>query len=173
MEDILHKLLRQAAEALASYLERLLPSLFNNWWKDAVLDKLSFHQQRWVKQKRITSLSSLDLAALLRVLDQNWYQISMKVNLPQEARHFVKEMQTVRNKWAHAGTKGFPLEDVYRDLDTLQRFATVIEAEEAFIQEIRATKTSLLERRLPSISKAIQTKNNRPLGKGHKQPNLK
>jgi len=59
-----------------------------------VLDKLSFQQKRRVEQKGIVSLSSLDLAALLRVLDQNWYKISMKMNLSSEARHFVKEMQT-------------------------------------------------------------------------------
>jgi len=145
------KLLQTATKFLSSYLDRLLPSLFENWWKDAVLDKLSFQQQRRVKQKGTTSLSSLDLAALLRVLDQNWYHISLKMNLSTEDRHFVKEMQTVRNRWAHAGTEGFPLEDVYRDLDTLQRFARVIEADEAFIQEIRSAKTLLLERRLTSI----------------------
>ena len=149
-----NNLLRKATEVLANYLARQLPSLFDNWWKDAVVDKLSFQQQRRVEQKGIVSLSSLDLAALLRVSDQNWYQISMKMNLSPESRHFVKEMQTVRNRWAHAGTERFPLDDVYRDLDTLQRFATVIEAEEAFIQEIRTTKTSLLARDVSSISNA-------------------
>ena len=150
----MNNLLRKATEALANYLDRLLPSLFDNWWKDAVVDKLSFQQQRRVEQKGIVSLSSLDLAALLRVLDQNWYQISMKLDLTSESRHFVKEMQTVRNRCAHAGTEGFPIEDVYRDLDTLQRFATVIEAGDAFIQEIHAAKTLLLERRETSVSKA-------------------
>ena len=154
MEKNLNILLQKATKHIAIYLERVLPSLFDNWWKDAVVDKLSFQQQRRVKQKGIVSLSSLDLAALLRVLDQNWYQISTKMNLSPESRHFVKEMQTVRNKWAHAGSEGFPLDDVYRDMDTLQRFATVIEAEETFIQEIRVAKTSLLESRATSISKA-------------------
>jgi len=99
-------------------------------------------------QRGIESLASLDLAALLRVLDQNWYQISLKLNLTPEARHFVKEMQTVRNRWAHAGTEGFSVEDVYRDLDTLQRFASVIEADENLLQEVRARKASLLAREM-------------------------
>lgn len=154
MGNDLNDFLQKVTVCLAVYLQKHLPSLFDNWWADAVVDKLSFQQQRWVEQKNIVSLSSLDLAALLRVLDQNWYQISIKMNLSPESRHFVKEMQTVRNRWAHAGTEGFPLEDVYRDLDTLQRFAMVIEAEETFIQEIRATKTSLLEKRLASVPKA-------------------
>ena len=133
---------------LALFLEKILPSLFDDWWKQAVVNNLSFQQRRRIEQRNIESLASLDLAALLRVLDQNWYQISTKLNLTSEARHFVKEMQTVRNRWAHAGTEGFPVEDVYRDLDTLQRFATVIEADESLLQEVRATKTSLLAREM-------------------------
>ena len=155
MDYKLHKLLDRMAKALASYLDRLLPSLFDDWWKNAVLDNLSFNQQRRVEQKGIFSLSSLDLAALLRVLDRNWYEISMRMKLPPEARHYVKEMQTIRNKWAHASAEGFPLDDVYRDLDTLQRFAKVIEAEETFIQEIREAKASLLNEGLAHPSKTL------------------
>ena len=90
------------------------------------------------------SFAGLDLAALLRVLDHNWYQVSTKLNLPAESRHFVKEMQTVRNRWAHANTRGFPFEDVYRDLDTLQRFASIINTNESLLREVRAAKTSLI-----------------------------
>ena len=53
-------------------------------------------------------------------------------------------MQTVRNRWAHANTEGFPVDDVYRDLDTLQRFAGVIGADDELIQTVRATKAALL-----------------------------
>ena len=113
---------------------------FSDWWNEAVVNILSFQQRRRVRERGINSLASLDLAALLRVLDQNWYQISTKLDLTSESRHFVKEMQTVRNRWAHAGSEGFPVDDVYRDLDTLQRFATVIEADEGLLQEIRDDK---------------------------------
>ncbi len=153
MNHELNRLIQTASKSLSSYLDRLLPLLFDNWWENAVVNNLSYQQQRRVEQKGIISLSSLDLAALLRVLDKNWYQISMKMNLSSDARHFVKEMQTVRNRWAHAGTDGFPLDDVYRDMDTLQRFAVVIEAEKAFIEEIGTAKTLLLKKRLPSVSK--------------------
>jgi len=154
-------LLSETTKSLARYLETTLPSLFDNWWNEAVLGRLSFQQRRRVDQQGIDSLTLLDLAALLRVLDQNWYQISMKMNLSSEARHFVKEMQTVRNRWAHAGAEGFPFEDLYRDLDTLQRFAAVIEADDTLIQEIRATKTSLLTWERAPISQ-IQTKEEQP-----------
>ena len=86
---------------LAVFLDRILPPLFNNWWNQAVVNALSFQQKSRLEQRNITSLRGLDLAGLLRVLDQNWYQISNSLNLASEARHFVKEMQTVRNRWAH------------------------------------------------------------------------
>jgi ATP-dependent helicase HepA len=144
--DISH-LLRQASVVLANYLEKILPQVHENWWQDGVVNVLSLQQRRRVEQRGITTLASFDLAALLRMLDQNWYQISVKKKLSSEDRHFVKEMQTVRNRWAHAGTEGLSLDDVYRDLDTLQRFAATIEADHVFIQEVQAAKTSLLATR--------------------------
>ncbi|HUU44803.1 MAG TPA: Swt1 family HEPN domain-containing protein, partial [Acidobacteriota bacterium] len=144
------KLLSEAARQLAQYLEKVLPSLFDDWWKQAVLNGLSFQQRRRIEQHNIGSLAALDLAALLRVLDQNWYQISTKLSLTSEARHFVKEMQTVRNRWAHATMEGFPVEDVYRDLDTLQRFSAVIGADDILLQEVRAAKTALLAKEMRS-----------------------
>ena len=147
------KLLGEVAKQLTLFLEKVLPTLFADWWKEAILNGLSFQQRRRMEQRGIASLGALDLAALLRVLDQNWYQISNKLGLTSESRHFVKEMQTIRNRWAHVTTEGFPLDDVYRDLDTLQRFAVVIEANEALIQELRSLKTSLLVKETESPSK--------------------
>jgi Swt1-like HEPN len=45
------------------------------------------------------------LAALLRVLDQNWFELSNMLRLPREGRTWVKELQTVRNKWAHISSE--------------------------------------------------------------------
>jgi len=124
MEDNLNLLIQRVTACLAEYLDKVLPSICEDWWNHTVINTLSFQQRRRIEQRNIQSLAALDLAALLRVLDQNWYQISKKLDLTSENRHFVKEMQTVRNRWAHAGSEGFPVEDVYRDLDTLQRFAS-------------------------------------------------
>ena len=139
------KLLGAVSHQLSAFLKKILPTFFEDWWKQAVIANLSFQQKRQVEQRRLASLESLDLAALLRVLDQNWYQISTRLNLSPESRHFVKEMQTVRNRWAHAGAEGFPSEDVYRDLDTLQRFATLIDSNETYVEEIRSIKSFFLE----------------------------
>jgi hypothetical protein len=149
-QPIFAKLSARTSKSLAGYLERILPSISDDWWNKAVMNKLSFHQRRRAEQRGIDSLHSFDIAALLRLLDQNWYPISIKMNLSSESRHFVKEMQTVRNRWSHAGTDSFSGEDIYRDLDTLQRFAVVIEADDALIQEIRDAKQSLLAERAVS-----------------------
>ena len=144
VKDSVEKHLGDVAGQLNLFLERVLPRLFDGWWDKAVVNNLSFQQKRRLEQRNITSLAGLDLAGLLRVLDQNWYQISSSLDLTSESRHFVKEMQTVRNRWAHAGTEGFPIDDIYRDLDTLQRFAVVIGADEKLIQDLRETKSALL-----------------------------
>ena len=144
MQVLMVHLFGDVSKNLICFLEKVLPALSNDWWNEAVVANLSVQQQRRVKERDINSLASLDLAALLRVFDRNWYQVSTKLELTSEARHFVKEMQTVRNRWAHAGSEGFCTDDVYRDLDTLQRFATAIKADESLLERVRLAKDSLL-----------------------------
>ena len=136
--------LKETATNLCHYLEGLLPCLSENWWTELVVRVLSFQQQRVVEQRKITTLSGLDLAALLRVLDQNWYAISEARNPPAEARHYVKEMRSVRDRWAHASVDDFSNDDIYRDLDTIQRFALIIDAKDTLIEEVRMLKAEVM-----------------------------
>jgi len=145
-------LLSTTTRLLSDFLLEILPTFEDNWWQVTVLDCLSYNQQRHITSSRISTLSGLDLAALLRVLDRNWYRIDTKLNLMRESRHFVKEMQYVRNRWAHAGAEGFPVDDVYRDLDTIQRFISTICQDENILETVRTTKASLLR----STSSAVE-----------------
>lgn len=154
--------LTEVAKCLVTYLEKILPPLYDDWWKKAVVNTLSFQQKKRLEQRKITTLSGLDLAGLLRVLDQNWYQISSSMNLGSEERHFVKEMQMVRNRWAHADTEGFPVDDIYRDLDTVQRFAVVIEADEKLIQSLRERKSILLAVENKTLNREDTSNNSEP-----------
>src|ERR1035437_4085376 len=90
--------LLQAARALRGFLDEVLPTLSSSWGADLVVPNLSFQQRRAVETRRITVLSGLDLAALLRILDSNWYAIADRLVLPNEARHYLKEMRTVRDR---------------------------------------------------------------------------
>ena len=140
----MNKLLEQAAAALCEKLEELLPSLSDTWWETCVEARLSFRQRQRVRQRSISRLDQLDLAALLRLVDQNWYELADSNQWPYEARNFVKEMQTVRNRWAHAEVTSPPREDVYRDLDTLHRFLAFVCPEVELTGRVGFEKKQLL-----------------------------
>ena len=78
---------------IAHYLSRRLPSLGQDWWQKNVLDRLSFQQQRIAQEKGVNKLDDLDFAALLRIFDQNWFDLSGDGALPREARNWIKELQ--------------------------------------------------------------------------------
>jgi len=63
----MHQILGDVATAIAAVLQRELPPLGPDWWQSNVVDRLSIQQQRLVNERRVDSLSGLDLAGLLRV----------------------------------------------------------------------------------------------------------
>ncbi len=136
----MNELINLAARELESFLGRNLSSISPEWWQKLVLDRLSFQQQRYASEKNIKTLKQLDFAALIRVLDQNWNDLSNHVMLPREGRSWVKELQVVRNKWAHVSGDSIPIEDIYRDADTLDRLMRAIGAAHSLLETIAETK---------------------------------
>ena len=150
--------LKEATRDLCRFLEKVLAEVGgDDWWQRLVVDQLSFQQQRYVEQRDDKRLESLDLAALLRVLDRNWYEISWKVTQTPDARHYVKEMQTVRNRWAHTTVEEYSRDDIYRDLDTLQRFLTAIDASDELQDRVRKEREALLGHEQPASGIADNT----------------
>jgi len=142
--------------ALSDFLARELPRLERaDWWKKCVLAVLTPQQCENVARRRITSLSGLDLSALLRILDQNWNGLSASLNWPREVRNFVKETQGIRNRWAHAGSHPSTEDDNYRDLDTLQRLVQAM-GDEALTAKLGQAKREIFhgEARLPQTPKS-------------------
>ncbi|SCY34130.1 DEAD/DEAH box helicase [Microvirga guangxiensis] len=133
-----------ATNEIARFLEAKMPGLSEDWWQKHVVDRLSFQQQRTVIERGHKTLRQLDFAALLRVLDQNWYELSNMLRLPREGRTWVKELQTVRNKWAHLSSETMPASEVYRDADTLGRLLGMIGADSASLELIESVKSSAL-----------------------------
>lgn len=140
------ELLNASAGEIACWLEERLPSLNEKWWTDNVISRLTFQQQRLAEERHVDKLESLDLAALLRVFDQNWHEISTIFRLPKEGRNFVKELQGVRNRWAHAPTAGLAPKDSYRDADTLSRVLDLIQANSDLQAKVDELKDSVLKR---------------------------
>ena len=138
------RLIQIATTELAGFLSRQLPAFGEDWWKKHVEERLSFQQQRMVEERSFTTLEQLDFAALLRVLDQNWYEISQALKFPREGRTWVKELQTVRNRWAHQSARAIAADDVYRDADTLGRVLEILGAAPKSLAAVEAAKTAAL-----------------------------
>lgn len=155
MEEILNV----ARAELERFLSEHLPSGSPSWWRSNVVDRLTFSQQRFVEERRCTSLAQLDLAALLRVLDQNWFELSERAALPREARSWVKELQSVRNKWAHRGSAALSAAETYRDVDTVARLlgAVGVSPEPAVIEIRRAALLAELAPRVDDHQKPSPT----------------
>jgi hypothetical protein len=142
--EITNYLNGQVTSELVKYLNMVLPKIADKWWDKTVLKKLSDIQIKNVKNKKITKLEGLDLAALLRIFDQNWYEISPRFNFTKQERNILNEMQSVRNRWAHVPDEGYKADDIYRDLDTIQRFLKLINADQRLIDELQKIKLDFL-----------------------------
>ena len=140
----MNDLLKMATAELERFLSESLPALSDDWWKKHVVDRLSFQQQRFAQERNFRALRDLDFAALLRVLDQNWFELSSSRSLPKEGRNWVKELQTVRNKWAHLSSQGIPNSEIYRDADTLGRVLAMIGASNEMVETVEAFKANTL-----------------------------
>ena len=145
----MHQILGDVAAAIAAVLQRELPQLGQDWWQSNVVDRLSIQQQRLVNERRVDSLSGLDLAGLLRVFDQNWNPLGYRLNLDRQARNWLKEAQGIRNRWAHLPPGGLRSEDAYRDIDTLYRLLGVLGADQATLDRAHAERGRVLEELAP------------------------
>jgi ATP-dependent helicase HepA len=137
-------LLNESTLALRHFLVKALPLVSKDWWNSLVVRNLTEQQGRVLRQKGITSLDGLDLAALLRVFDASYYEISNATDLPRGTRNWLKELQHIRNRWAHHTGSEERSDDLFRDLDTLERFLGAIGGEESFIASVRGRKAKVL-----------------------------
>ncbi|MHA1748402.1 MAG: helicase-related protein [Promethearchaeota archaeon] len=138
-------LFKLSTSELAKILERELRALSKDWWQKYIFDKLSFPQRQAIKEQGINQISQLDFAAILRLFDQNWYELSTRMSLPKHARSWLKELQTIRNKWAHFPAEGIPPSEIYRDLDTLGRFVSISSKNDELLEGIELAKSEVLD----------------------------
>ncbi len=152
--DILGTLNRQ----LNAALNQSLPQIEANWWQALVLEKLTFQQKSFAQNLPPNALEQLDLSALLRVIDQNWYDIANHCNFSKDARNWLKEAQSIRNRWAHAPAGGLPDDVRYRDVDTIERLLQAFGTDSDTLDQVSQEKKNLL-RKLAAVEAPIQTLN--------------
>lgn len=146
----MNELLQASSQTLAEWLNATLPALSKkDWWSEHVLNRLTYKQRAIAEQRRATSLLDLDLEALLRVFDQNWNEIAGTKSLPRDVRTWIKELQSVRNRWAHPPAGGIPDNDAFRDVDTLERLLKVLGADEDLLRTLKDFKAKCLSTMTP------------------------
>ena len=167
--------LHTATKELCAWLKKMLPRVTNDWWNDCVIANLSYSQQIQAEENGYTELEQLDLAALLRITKQSWYDMRSFAYLPTSQRECVKAMIKVRNNWAHVAGLLPDKDQILNDLRVvLEFFETVIitnihtEDIQSFISEIESAdfakvfaeeeEPSIVERSAPVVSGDIQEK---------------
>lgn len=129
---------------LAAYLEQSLTQIDKKWWDVLVLENLSEDQRRQVINQKIRSLQELDLAALLRIFLKNWYKLSKIKNLPHNGQQLVKNIQEVRNRWAHVPAMEITKENTFQDLEIIIKFLLMFNSGTKLIDEITNLKNIII-----------------------------
>lgn len=145
----MNEYLHQSTGLLISWLDGKLCRICDDWWNECVLDRLSYRQREIAIEKGFKKLSDFDLAAVLRIADKNWYDMRAFMYLPTSDRECIRDMQAVRNNWAHCGGTLPGKDAIVCDLEVLISFfkqleapLTHIKAIEDFIIDIQNTNMS-------------------------------
>ena len=152
--EILSHLNRQ----LNAVLVQSLPQIDPDWWQSLVLEKLTFQQKTFAENLPPNALDQLDLSALLRVTDQNWYYISNQCKFGKDTRNWLKEALSIRNRWAHAPVGGLPDDVCYRDIDTIERLLQAFGADSDSLDKVSQEKKNLL-RKIALVEIPVQKPN--------------
>src|SRR5574344_198432 len=118
----LNEYLHLATKELSAWLEKMLPRVTDEWWRECVLSNMSFAQRNYTIESGYTKLDQLDLAALLRIADKSWYDMRSFAYLPTSDRECVRAMMKVRNNWAHCAGSIPDKDVIIRDLNVILNF---------------------------------------------------
>ena len=152
--------MHQLSEKMSEWLGDRLPKLTDDWWRDLVYNNLSPLQRDQVDLKNITELKGLDLAALLRVFDRNWFVITSSWFVNNKERKKIKDMMGVRNSWAHISSEELSKEKVISDVEIIIELMQAFDAKmsetrdmEVFIMDIEDDKD------IQTTAKSVPVKN--------------
>lgn len=155
MENYLNQLATITRTFLAANLQLDHP----DYWQRNVVDRLTYSQKAHLLELGASAdIDSLDLAALLRVLDQHWLELKHSGKVSYEGRNYLKEAQAIRNRYAHRSAGETPVQDLYRDLDTVQRLATELGASSDFLEELAQRRDDIMHPPLDASSSQKATR---------------
>ncbi len=149
--------LKILTQQLIDVLKLVLPKISSDWWRLLVIEKLTFDQQRFARKYQPDSLEQFDLAALLRIAEQNWNILSEFYSFETIVRTWLKEAQHIRNTLAHASVDGIDDETCYRYVDTIERLLKAFETSQDKLA-IVSNQKKVLFNKLASPASPINTK---------------
>lgn len=159
MQRTIYASLGAISQELARFLGSHLPLIGGeNWWQTHVVSQLTYGQQGQVRTRGIDRPGGLDLAALIRVFDRNWAELSYQSKLPDELRTHVRELADIRNATSHTAAEGEELSphDAYRYLDTMARVLKGLSADSAVMVPIETARTEVMRAMADAVAPAIE-----------------
>lgn len=117
MNEYMYKL----SEKLGSWLKKELPQITDRWWEEIIISVLSPLQREHILSDGISDISGFGLAEILRVFDKNWFVItgSSRTFINNRTRRHIRQMQEVRNSWAHITPDTISKEKVRNDVGVI------------------------------------------------------
>ena len=112
-------------QKMGGWLSKKLPKITDDWWQDLVINNLSTLQRENVLREEIKDIDGLDLAALLRVVDRNWFVITSMFYLNNKEREKIHDMQQIRNDWVHITPSDISKEKVINDTNVISADADI------------------------------------------------
>ena len=107
------------SQQIGGWLEKKLPRITDDWWRDLVFNNLSPLQREMVLRNDIHEIKGLDLAALLRVVDRNWFVLTSTFFINYRERANIRTMQGIRNTWAHITPNDISKDKVIDDVNVI------------------------------------------------------
>lgn len=147
--------MRENLGTLGILLRRILvvelPQLGDEWWREGVLNKLSYQQRLQATDQEWSSLEDLDVAATLRVFDQNWDLLRRRGLVKWDDRNLLKEASSIRNRYSHdaPGREPSP-ERLYRDIDTLALLAASLDPNSDETRSLSAARSEAVTKLAPA-----------------------
>ena len=132
----IHIYLHTVQIKLVAWLEHNLPQCEDNWWDCCVISTLSYEQRERAHELHYTSLSQLDLSALLRVMNKNWCDFRKLMYLSDADRDSLQKMFEVRNRWAHMDSNLPDKETVKGDLYAIADFMMLLRCSKEATREV-------------------------------------
>lgn len=131
---------------LAAFVQKNLARHFgaDNWWQRGVLEVLRDEKKRNLPTagtyEELTD--KLDIQLCLLLIEIHWREI-FSLNAPRDYFNWIKELQSIRNRWAHEQSS-FDDSTTIRALDTMAQISKSIDAETT--EQLRAMWNAKLNR---------------------------